>query len=328
MKRFPWLISVALLILLSGCGKKEPKGLTIAVIPKGTSHEFWKSIHAGARKAEMEFTNAGVAMQIKWQGPLQEDDRDGQIKLVENFTVRRVSGMVLAPLDARALVAPVETATATFPVVIIDSALQSDKPISYVATDNYRGGQLGAECLGELLKGEGKVILLRYQEGSASTEQREAGFLDALTNRFPKIQILSAKQYSGATRELAYEAAQNLLQLHGREVNGFFAPCEPVTIGVHLALKEAQKAGGNVKLVGFDASAAAVQALRDGDIQGLVIQDPVKMGYLGVKTLVEHLQGKPVPKVIDTGVRLVTPATMNELAVQELLNPPLEKYLN
>lgn len=328
MKWFPPLLLAAIFVALCGCGKRSPKGLTIAVIPKGTSHEFWKSIHAGARKAEMELTNSGVAMQIIWKGPLLEDDRDQQIGLVETFTVRRVSGMVLAPLDSRALVAPVESAmAASIPVVIIDSALQSQQPISYVATDNYRGGQLGAECLGELLKGEGKVILLRYQEGSASTEQREAGFLDALTNRFPKIQLLSTKQYSGATRELAYEAAQNLLQLHGREVSGFFAPCEPVTIGVHLALKEAQKAGGKVKLVGFDASAAAVQALQEGDIQGLVIQDPVKMGYLGVKTMVDHLQGKPVPRVIDTGVRLVTRATMHEPAVQELLNPPLDKYL-
>jgi ribose transport system substrate-binding protein len=300
----------------------------IAVIPKGTSHEFWKSIHAGARKAERELSAGGVKINVNWKGPLREDDRDQQISVVENFTVRRAHGIVLAPLDRQALIAPVEAALrAKIPVVIIDSGLNSEKPLSYIATDNFKGGQIAAEHLGKLLNGKGKVILLRYQVGSASTEQREAGFLDVMKSKFPNIELISTDQYSGATRDSAYQAAQNLLNRFAREVNGIFAPCEPVTVGMMLALRDAGKAGGAVKFVGFDAGTQSVEALKKGDIQGLVVQNPMQMGYLGVKAIVDHLQGKKVDKVVDTGVTLVTPDNMSEPKIQELLHPPLEKYL-
>lgn len=300
----------------------------IAVIPKGTSHEFWKSIHAGARKAERELSTGGNRINVNWKGPLREDDRDQQISVVENFTVRRAHGIVLAPLDRQALIAPVEAALrAKIPVVIIDSGLSSDKPLSYIATDNFKGGQLAAEHLGKLLNGQGKAILLRYQVGSASTEQREAGFLDVMKSRFPNIQLISTDQYSGATRDSAYQAAQNLLNRFSREVNGIFAPCEPVTVGMMLALRDAGKAGGAVKFVGFDAGTQSVEGLKKGDIQGLIVQNPMQMGYLGVKTIVDHLQGRKVEKVVDTGVTLVTPENMNEAKIKELLHPPLDKYL-
>ena len=154
---------------------------TIAVVPKGTTHEFWKSIHAGAVKAEKELTAQGTKVKLFWKGPLREDDRDQQIQVVENFTARNVSGIVLAPLDSQALVAPVASAAqAKIPTVVIDSDLKSDKQISFVATDNFKGGQMAGEFLAQQLGGKGKVILLRYQVGSASTEAREAGFLDAI----------------------------------------------------------------------------------------------------------------------------------------------------
>ena len=300
----------------------------IAVIPKGTSHEFWKSIHAGAVKAQQELAAEGIKVNVNWKGPIREDDRDQQIQVVENFTVRRAHGIVLAPLDSQALVAPVEAAVrAKIPVIVIDSGLKSDKPISYVSTDNFKGGQIAAERLGQLLGGQGKAILLRYQVGSASTEQREAGFLDVMKAKFPKIELVSTDQYSGATRDSAYQAAQNLLNRFGREANAIFAPCEPVTIGVMLALKDAGKAGGAIKLVGFDAGRQSVEGLKKGDVQGLVVQNPVKMGYLGVKLMVDHLQGKKIEAVVDTGVQMVTKENMDEPTIQELLSPPLEKYL-
>ena len=238
------------------------KGLTIAVIPKGTTHEFWKSINAGAVKAQRELAGKGTKVEIIWKGPLREDDRDQQMQVVENFIQRRVSGIVLAPLDSTALAAPVATAaSAKIPTIVIDSGLKSDKQVSYIATDNFKGGQIGGEHLAKLLGGKGNVILLRYQVGSASTEERENGFLDAL-KKFPDIKLISADQYAGATRESAYQAAQNLMNRHGRDVNGVFAPCEPVTIGLVKALRDINRAGGGVKVVGFDAGTQAVEALR------------------------------------------------------------------
>jgi ribose transport system substrate-binding protein len=305
------------------------KEYTIAVIPKGTTHEFWKSIHAGAVKAQRELEGQGFKIDLIWKGPLREDDRDQQIQVVENFMTRRVSGMVLAPLDSQALVAPVaNVAKAKIPVVIFDSALKSDKYVSFVATDNYKGGELAGERMGELLGGKGNVILLRYAVGSASTEAREAGFLDTLKAKFPDIKIISSDQHAGATRELAYQASQNVLNRFGREVNGVFCPCEPPTIAMTKALRDIGKAGGKVKMVGFDAGSQSVLDMKNGDVQGLVVQDPVKMGYLSVLTMVKHLQGETVEKRIDTGVHIVTPDNMEQPEIKELLYPPIGKYLN
>src|SRR5438067_7011091 len=220
MKPVVCLLALALALGAAGCSKQSeggsaapaPKSYTISVIPKGTTHEFWKSIHAGAVKAERELNEKGVQPEIIWKGPLKEDDRDQQIQVVENFMSRRVSGIVLAPLDSQALVQPVENCTkAQVPVVIIDSGLKSDQYVSFVATDNYKGGQLAGERLGQLLGGKGNVIQLRYAVGSASTEAREAGFLQALQTKFPEIKIISSDQYAGATRETAFQASQNLL---------------------------------------------------------------------------------------------------------------------
>lgn len=300
----------------------------VAVIPKGTTHEFWKSIHAGALAAAGELKTEGVTVNVIWKGPLREDDREQQVQVVENFTGRRVSGFVLAPLDARALVAPTEEAVrAGIPVVIIDSGLKSTAPVSTVSTDNYKGGVLGARRLGELLGGKGKVILLRVLAGSTSTEQREAGFLDTLAQEFPGLQILSSDQHAGATRDTAYRTAQNLLNRFGRDVTGIFAPNESSATGMLLAMKDAGLAGGKVKLVGFDSGAQTVAALKSGDLQGLVVQNPFQMGYLGVKTLVASLRGQKVELVIDTGCALVTRENMAAPAMADLLYPPLEKYL-
>jgi ribose transport system substrate-binding protein len=301
--------------------------LNIAVVPKGTTHEFWKSIQAGAMKARMELAEKGIRANVLWKGPLKEDDRDQQIQVVENFMVRRVNGIVLAPLDSKALIRPVQNAQkAGVPVVIIDSGLESDDYVSFVATDNYKGGQMAGEHLAKLLGGKGRVILLRYAVGSASTEAREKGFLEALGNH-PDIRLISSDQYAGPTRETSYQASQNLLNRFGREVDGIFCPNENSTIGMTMALRDIGRAGGQVKMVGFDAGSQSVADMKSGDVQGLIVQNPLFMGYQGVMTMVEHLQGKKVEKRIDTGVVLVTKENMDEQSVKELLYPPLEKYL-
>src|SRR6266436_1758872 len=292
---------------------------TIAVIPKGTTHEFWKSINAGAIKAQRELTGQGTKVDLIWKGPFREDDRDQQIQVVETFMARRVSAIVLAPLDSQALVKPVHNAIlAKVPVVVMDSDLKSDEYVSFVATDNYKGGRLAGEEMGRLLGGKGNVILLRYAVGSASTEARESGFLDALKEHSPNIKIISSDQHAGATREMAYQVSQNLLNRFGREVNGLFCPCEPPTIAMTKALRDSGLAGGKVKMIGFDAGSQSILDLKNGDVQGLVVQNPLLMGYLGVVTAVKYLQGEKVEKRIDTGVVLVTPENMEKPAIKDL----------
>ena len=307
----------------SGTGKK----LTIAVIPKGTSHEFWKSIHAGSLKAAKELSAQGTQVEVIWKGPLREDDREQQVQVVEGFSSQGVNGIVLAPLDNRALVRPVEEAQrAGVPTVIIDSALASDSIMSFVATDNRKGGKLAADRMGELLNGKGKVLMLRYQEGSASTQDREDGFLEELKAKYPDIELISSDQYAGATRDTAKRASENLLNHFGDKVQGIFTPNESSTAGMLLALQDIDKAG-KVMFIGFDTSEAFTQAMRNKQLHGIVVQNPFNMGYLGVRTMVEYLMGKGIEKRIDTGVTMVTPENLSSPEVQTLLHPPLDEYL-
>ncbi len=322
----PWLALLTLLAAASGAAAAEP--YTIAVIPKGTTHEFWKSIHAGAIKAQRDLAASGITVDVIWKGPLREDDREQQIQVVENFVGRQVSGIVLAPLDNKALVAPVETAVrGRIPVVIIDSGLSSPAIASFVATDNREGGRIAARHLGELLGGKGNAIMLRYAVGSASTEEREAGFLEVMQRDFPGIKLLSTDQHAGATRDTARRTAENLLNRYGRDVQGIFTCNESSSVGMLLALRDAGLAGGRVKLVGFDAGETLNAALRAGDVQGLVVQNPFNMGYLGVKTIVAALRGEPVPARIDTGVGFLTKENLNDPALADIVHPPLKDYL-
>jgi len=323
MKKLLPLLCLALAPFASAA---EP--YTIAVIPKGTTHEFWKSINAGAVKAQRELAAQGIAVTIIWKGPLKEDDREQQVQVVENFVGRRVSGMVLAPLDNKALVAPVETAVrGKIPVVIIDSGLASTVQSSFVATDNREGGRIAARNLGKILGGQGNVIMLRYAVGSNSTEEREAGFLEVIKSDFPAIKLLSTDQHAGATRDSAKRVAENLLSRFGPQVNGIFAVNESAAAGMLLALRDAGLAGGKVKFVGFDSGETLNAGLQAGDVQGLVVQNPLNMGYLGVKTIVAVLRGEKVPDRIDTGVGFVTRENFNDPAMADIVHPPLDKYL-
>jgi ribose transport system substrate-binding protein len=321
------LLALLALTVSAACGGGNDGSLHIAVIPKGTTHEFWQSIHAGAIKAVRELDAEGVDVRITWKGPLREDDREQQIQVVEGFLSQGVSGIVLAPLDATALVRPVDEARAAgIPTVVIDSDLAADVQVSFVATDNYQGGAMGADRLGRLLEGKGKVLLLRYQEGSASTDARERGFLDRMKEAFPDIEVISSDQYAGATRDTAKRASENLLNRYGADLQGIFTPNESSTAGMLLALQDVGRAG-KVRFVGFDSSEAFVTAMRQGELDGVVLQNPFEMGYRGVKTMVAHLRGTPVEKRIDTGVTVVTPDNLDTPASQSLLHPPIKEYL-
>ena len=323
-----FLLSMAALALTcTACsGDRQPDRLTIAVIPKGTSHVFWQSIHAGARKAGSE-----LGVNIAWRGPVREDDRDSQVAEVENAVGRGVAGIVVAPLDDAALVAPVSAAMRQkIPVVIIDSGLKGDDYVSFVATDNEVGGRLGGEKLESLLGGKGRVVLLRYAEGSDSTTKREQGFLQAM-QASPGIELVSSNQYAGADVEGAYRKSEAILSQHKRPdgslaIDGIFCPNESSTFGMLRVLQDNGWAG-KVRFVGFDASANLVKALGQGYIDALVLQDPMRMGYLGVKTMIAHIKGERVERRIDTGVRVVARDAMETPENKELLHPDLDRWL-
>jgi ribose transport system substrate-binding protein len=296
------------------------------VIPKGTSHVFWQSVHGGAEKAAQE-----LGVQVVWRGPLREDERESQITEVENAIARGVSGIALAPLDEAALVAPVDSAMKQkIPVVIFDSGLKGNNYVSFVATDNDVGGRLAGDHMAKLLNGKGRVVLLRYAEGHDSTTRREEGFLAAIKAN-PGIEVVSSNQYGGADVESAYKKSEAVLSSlktpqGGLSIDGIFTPNESSTFALLRVLQDNGWAG-KVRFIGFDASDGLIQGLRDGKIDGLVVQDPVRMGYLSVTTLVAHIKGQTVERRIDTGAKLVTREMMDVPDIKELLKPDLSKWL-
>jgi len=308
-----WLLGLFALTLASAAFADDK--LSVAVIPKGTTHVFWKSVEAGAKKAGAE-----LGVKVIWKGPLREDDRAEQIKVVEQFTSEGVSGIVLAPLDYEALVRPVKSAMdRKIPVVIFDSGMRGEPGrdfVSFVATNNRKGGQMAGEELVRLLGGKGKIVLLRYSVGSASTDQREQGFLEVMKKN-PGITMLVDNRYGGATVASAKDESMKLIDKL-RQADGVFCPNESSTLGMLGALRDNGLAG-KIKFVGFDATPALVDALKKGECQALVAQDPTRMGYLGVKTCVAHIRGENVEPLVDTGVRLLTQESLSDPDTRKFL---------
>jgi ribose transport system substrate-binding protein len=320
-------VALLLLSIAAGCGGSASSGPgeakrdkpLIAVIPKATSHEFWKSVHAGALHGRDK-----ASVDVIWKGPITESNREQQVNLVQDFIAQGVDGICLAPLDSQALVPAVrDAARAGIPVLIFDSGLGDESDtVSFVATDNYRGGQLAGRHLGKLLGGKGQVIVLRQIVGSQSAEQREQGCLDVLKQEFPEIEILSSNEYGGDTADTALVKSQQLLLTFGDRVDGVFTPTQQVATGMLRALEE-QNLAGKVKFIAFDPGPELVAAMRAGKMHGIVLQDPVRMAELAVTTLADHIRGQKVERRIATGETLATPENMDQSEIRRLLEPEM-----
>ncbi|MHC4664803.1 MAG: ABC transporter substrate-binding protein [Planctomycetota bacterium] len=305
---------VAVFVVISLKRKGAAKDVRrVAVIPKATTHVFWQAVRRGAEEA-----GAQRGVKIFWNGPERESDREKQIQIVEDFIVQKVSGIVLAPNDSKALVPSVEKIFAkNIPCVIIDSGIETDRYVCFAATDNYKGGVIAAGRMGRILKGNGKIIVVKYVPGSASTTNREDGFIDTINKEFPGIQILDA-QYGKDTRETALQVTEDMLTRNA-ELDGLYA-CNASTSAGALRALESQGRAGKIKMVGFDADEMLLDGLRAGVIDSLVVQNPYKMGYEGVKAVIAKLDGEEVPKRIDTGVELVTKERLAEPEIKDLLD--------
>lgn len=310
------LIAAAVCVLVPACNRRSTDGKrTIAVIPKGVSHYFWQSVHAGAEAAAKESD-----VDITWKGPAQETDYTGQINIVEDAINSRVAGIVLAPTHRDSLVPVVERARREkIPVAIMDSGIGTENYVSYVATDNRAGGAQAADRLAEKLGGKGKVAILGVKAGSVSTDEREQGFQETIKQKYPGIEVV-AFQYGESDRARSLDRATDLLTAHP-ELNGFFASNESSTVGAVQAIKQKGLAG-KVVLVGFDSSPNLIDDLKAGAIDSLVLQNPFKMGYEAVKALVAKLNGQDPPRRIDTGVKLLTKDNLETPEMQQLLKQP------
>ena len=291
----------------------------VGVIPKGTSHIFWQTIHAGALKAGAEY-----GLEILWNAPQSEIDSGRQISIVESMIAQRVAGIVLAPVDEKALVSVVERAIDSgVPVAIFDSAIQSDKILTFVATDNYEAGRMAARRMGEILEGKGKVGVIGFMPGSASTVKREQGFADEIAESFPGMEVLGVR-FSMADRAKAMAEAENLMTAHP-DLAGLYADNESSFDGAVRAVKQRQAA---VKIVGMDASDLLIAEMRAGLVDSIVVQDPMKMGYESTKAMGRHLRGEEPVREMDSGAYLITAENVDTPEMQAVVAPDIAKWLN
>lgn len=336
---YPLLAVSLLLILLNGCSKTgrpteplEPtptvegpgagenaaaapgtSELRIAVVPKGTAHVFWKTVEAGARAAGKE-----EGAQIEWNGPAKETDVTGQISILEDAIAKGVSAIVMAACDAKALIPVVQKARAKgIPVITIDSGIDSKDALSFVATDNVAGAKQGGEKLAELMGKKGEVGVIPFIKGAATSDMREQGFLAGI-KPFPEIKVASTL-YSQSDAAVGMKVAEDMLTANPN-LTGIFAANEPGVVGAANVIRQ-RNLTGKVKLVGFDASEPEIAALKEGVVQALVVQNPFKMGYEGVKLAVKAIKGEKVEERVDTGVTVVTKDNMNDPEIQKILNP-------
>src|SRR5262245_10949542 len=339
MTRGAWLWGVTLVAVAAGC-EPAPTGYRVVVIPKGLTHEFWQSIHRGAARAGADLTrDLGVPVHVIWDGPLRERDALAQIRIVDRHISTRVDGMVLAPQHSQTLIAPVRRAVEQqIPVVIIDSGLEArDLIVKYIATDNYNGGRLAALHLLKVLREQGKtaprIVLLRYAVGSESTEKREQGFEDTINAENdrrrlagePLIEWLSKDKYAGATKDTALKEAMPLLNQFRDRVDGIFCVNESSADGMLNALRSLNLVR-NVKLMGFDSSEPLLQAVEKGEVDGLILQDPYRMGYLGTWAIVQHLRGQEIDGPLDysTGEYVITRENVRQQSTLELHDPVVQ----
>jgi len=317
MHRILSLFAIAL--CLSSCSQKPASKPLVGVVPKGTNHIFWQTVHAGAIKAGQEF-----GLQIEWNAPVLEIDASRQIGIVDSMINRHLAGIVLAPVDRKAMVAPVERAMkAGIPVAIFDSEVDTNQRITYVATNNKEGGRMAARQLADLIGNKGKVALIGFMAGSASTMEREQGFEEELREKFPDIKLIQTI-YAKASQAAAMSGTENILTAHP-DLAGLFADNESSSAGAVQALKSRRET--KVRVVAFDGSEQLVADLRHRHLDAIILQDPFKMGYESTKAIAMKLKGETPPASVDSGAVMVTRADLEKPDVIPLLYPDIQRYL-
>jgi ribose transport system substrate-binding protein len=296
---------------LAACRKSGRR--VIGVVPKGVASIFFQGVRAGVEAAGRHL-NADVV----WNGPAEETEFTRQIDIVESMISGRVDAIMISPSEKTALVGVVERAMKQgIPVVVFDSAIDTQNYTCYIATDNHGAGGVAAAEVARLTGGTAEVALLRHIPGSASTGDRERGFVEAVGNKFSGLKLI-AEGYSMGDRARALRIAEDFLTAHPN-LKAIFAPSEVSTIGAERALR-ARKLAGRVHLVGFDGSPPLVTAVRDRVISALLIQDPFRIGWLGVKALLDKLNGSTPSRLVEIPAQVVTAENVDSAAIQQIID--------
>lgn len=307
---------VILLLFSSSCTKSEVANTQkkkIEVIVKARDNDFWRTVILGCESAKKEF---GIDLEINT--PANEKDVEGQIKIVNAAIAKKIDAIVLAACDYKKLVPVSEKAIKLgIPVIVIDSAVDSAKVSSFIATDNKLAGGFVGKKLVEIAGSRCNIVVMNFVKGSATGDQREKGLFDVI-NKYPGIKVLD-KTYSSSVEKIAMKQTENIIKKY-HQLKAIVALNAPTTIGACDALKK-MNLKGKVKVIGFDSTNEEINFIEEGIIQATVVQNPYSMGYLGVKNALEVLDKKVVPRYVDTGTKVIDKNNMYTPENQKLLFP-------
>ncbi|UDL88288.1 ABC transporter substrate-binding protein [Mesorhizobium sp. PAMC28654] len=318
------VVALAAASMLAGVMHSAPASaadVTIPIIVKDTTSFYWQIVLAGARKAGKD-----LGVNVPELGAQAETDVNGQISILENAVAGNPAAVVISPTEFKALGKPIDEAATKVKVIGIDSGADSKAFTSFLTTDNVQGGRVAADGLAAAIgaanggKVEGKVALITALPGAGSLEQRAQGFKEELKAKYPGLTLVADK-YADGQATTGLNIATDLITANP-DLKGIFASNLIMAQGVGQAVAE-NKLAGKLALIGFDSDEKLIKFLNDGVISGLVVQDPYRMGYDGIKTALAASKGEKVEANVDTGANLVTKANMKEPKIDALLNPKL-----
>jgi len=294
---------------------------TIPIIVKDTTSNYWQIVLAGARKAGKDLN-----VNVPELGAQSESDINGQISILENAVSEKPVAVVISPTQKAALGKPIDEAAKKVKIIGIDSAADSNAFTSFLTTDNVQGGRIAADGLADAIKAkygkaEGDVALITSIPGVGSLDQRAKGFKEELATKYPGLKLVADKVADGqATTGL--NIMTDLITANA-DLRGVFASNLIMAQGAGQAIAE-NKVSDKIMLIGFDSDDKTVKFLADGNIKALVVQDPYRMGYDGIKTALAASKGEKVEANVDTGANLITKENMNSPRSQELLSPKIK----
>ncbi len=307
------LIASALLMLVGCGGSKEEKAATnenkkMVLITMDSLDEHWLSVKKGAEEKAAEL--GGI--DIVFRAPTGKVDPNEQTRMVEDAITEQADAILLAPSDASALAPVVDRAVQSeIPVVIIDSSVDTEGYLTFLATDNYAAAGQAADKMAELTGEKGKVAIIMAQPGASTTIKRTKGFEDKIKEKYPEMSVITI-QYSNGDKSLALNQATDIMTANP-DLVGFYAGNEGSTVGVARAIKEAGKVG-EIKLVGFDKSADIIEGIESGTIQASMVQNPEVMGSKAVEAAMNYINdGSKGEAKIDTGVTVVTKENVKDV---------------
>jgi ribose transport system substrate-binding protein len=320
MKKHLWLIGIIMVVAimtLSAAPASEKQKVDetyVAVIMKSYSGDFWKTVELGAITAGKD-----LGIKVTVEAPDTETNMEQQIKMIENAVTKGADVIAISVLDTKAMIPAIEQAAAAgVKIITFNSMVDSELPLTHVATDNWAAGELAGKALGEALGGKGKYAILGAVQGVKNNRDRSDGAADYIKKNFPGMELITIR-YTDNDLNNSLAITSDIITANP-DIKGFFSNNETTTIAVSIVLEEKNKIGA-IKQVGFDATAQTIGALENKIISSIVTQVPFKMGYVAVQSAMEALQGKTLPAVTDTGVALVTLENLNTEEIQKIIDP-------